>query len=414
MPTAYIKKLADEGKGSIESLEKKWNHAKSLAKEAGHTEEFDYITGIFKKKLHEAFRLAADKSNFTHIIHMTKEGKPAGTIKIHARDDANAKYQLNKMHTDGKMNKPFRGNTFSHITKKDGSRLDESAVASIMKKDDKTLAASVASKAKGGMIPFHTHIITKDGSEHHFGFTNSSGENINMLHIKGDLSNDEIRKHLDIVGAYHDDVNESWDFESELKDAGQYADKKLKNKSKASIDADDSWTGSKHTQVIDKSFADKKPVGRRISGTYGTSYDPAADEEKPTKTTDLAQKKRGRPTGALGAAKKGLNTYNAKDAGRNLAQILGIKLDRKLMGKKPTTKHKLSDIDTSGIKTESTDNSLSEMTMGSVKTAAGKKVEWINHPGLGHSVSVNGVPAHRILGPEKCSTFIRETHSRIR
>jgi len=206
------------------------------------------------------------------------------------------------------------------------------------------------------------------------------------------------------------EMSEAWDFESELKAAGQYADKKLKNKSKASIDADDSWTGSKHTQVTDKSFADKKPVGRRISGTYGTSYDPAADEEKPTKTTDSIPKKRGRPTGALGAAKKGLNTYNAKDAGRNLAQILGIKLDRKLMGKKPTTKHKLSDIDTSGIKTESTDNSLSEMTMGSVKTAAGKKVEWINHPGLCHSVSVNGVPAHTGFLDQKSAAHLYAKH----
>jgi hypothetical protein len=54
MPTAYIKKLSDQGKGSVESLEKKWNHAKSLAKEAGHAEEFDYITGIFNKMIKES------------------------------------------------------------------------------------------------------------------------------------------------------------------------------------------------------------------------------------------------------------------------------------------------------------------------------------------------------------------------
>jgi len=54
MPTAYIKKLADEGKGSVGSLEKKWERAKSLAKEAGHTEDFAYITGIFKKMVHES------------------------------------------------------------------------------------------------------------------------------------------------------------------------------------------------------------------------------------------------------------------------------------------------------------------------------------------------------------------------
>lgn len=55
MPNSYIKKLADEGKGSIEELEKKWDKAKTLAADEGHEEEYDYITGIFKKMIGESF-----------------------------------------------------------------------------------------------------------------------------------------------------------------------------------------------------------------------------------------------------------------------------------------------------------------------------------------------------------------------
>lgn len=54
MPNAYLQKLADKGKGSIDSLEKKWNKAKTLAKDQGHEDEYDYITGIFKKMIGES------------------------------------------------------------------------------------------------------------------------------------------------------------------------------------------------------------------------------------------------------------------------------------------------------------------------------------------------------------------------
>lgn len=55
MPNAYIKKLADEGKGTVADLEKKWDKAKALAADEGHKEEYDYITGIFKKMIGESF-----------------------------------------------------------------------------------------------------------------------------------------------------------------------------------------------------------------------------------------------------------------------------------------------------------------------------------------------------------------------
>lgn len=49
MPTAYIKKLAKQGKGTIQALEKKWDKAKKLAADQGHSGEYDYIVGIFQK-----------------------------------------------------------------------------------------------------------------------------------------------------------------------------------------------------------------------------------------------------------------------------------------------------------------------------------------------------------------------------
>jgi hypothetical protein len=53
MPTAYISKMAKEKNIPVDKLEKYWDKAKSLAKDSGHEEEFDYITGIFKKMIKE-------------------------------------------------------------------------------------------------------------------------------------------------------------------------------------------------------------------------------------------------------------------------------------------------------------------------------------------------------------------------
>lgn len=49
MPTNYVEKLSREGKGSVESLEKKWDAAKAQAKKAGKGKDFAYIMGIFKR-----------------------------------------------------------------------------------------------------------------------------------------------------------------------------------------------------------------------------------------------------------------------------------------------------------------------------------------------------------------------------
>jgi hypothetical protein len=47
MPTALIKKLHKEGKGSIAQLETKWKLAKQKAAAQKHADDFDYITTVF-------------------------------------------------------------------------------------------------------------------------------------------------------------------------------------------------------------------------------------------------------------------------------------------------------------------------------------------------------------------------------
>lgn len=49
MPTAYIDKLVDEGKGTKSRLEHLWDQAKDLAAEAGRADDYAYITGIFQR-----------------------------------------------------------------------------------------------------------------------------------------------------------------------------------------------------------------------------------------------------------------------------------------------------------------------------------------------------------------------------
>ena len=54
MPQAYVKKLANKHNISVATAEKKWEQAKKSAKKQGHAEDYDYITGIFKKMMHES------------------------------------------------------------------------------------------------------------------------------------------------------------------------------------------------------------------------------------------------------------------------------------------------------------------------------------------------------------------------
>lgn len=158
-----------------------------------------------------------------------------------------------------------------------------------------------------------------------------------------------------------------FDLKSELEKAADAADNELKNKKAISTEYD-GWD-SKGSDFKNQEFADKTIVGRRIKGTYGTSYNPDDEDDVEKKVKkDTGNTRRGRPKGSLGAAKRGLGTQSSIDASKKLADLLGIKLNRQLHVKKPTIKHKISDIDTSGIKIESTD--LKEMSFMPTNQAA--------------------------------------------
>lgn len=49
MPASNLQSIADQSGKPLKDIEGYWEKAKKLAKEAGHEEEYDYITGIVKK-----------------------------------------------------------------------------------------------------------------------------------------------------------------------------------------------------------------------------------------------------------------------------------------------------------------------------------------------------------------------------
>lgn len=53
MPTPYIKKLANKHHTSVGKSEGRWEKAKQQAAKQGHSEDFAYITGIYKKMMGE-------------------------------------------------------------------------------------------------------------------------------------------------------------------------------------------------------------------------------------------------------------------------------------------------------------------------------------------------------------------------
>lgn len=53
MPQPYVRKLADKHGISVEKAEEKWNAAKKDAADQGHSEDYGYITNIFKLRMHE-------------------------------------------------------------------------------------------------------------------------------------------------------------------------------------------------------------------------------------------------------------------------------------------------------------------------------------------------------------------------
>lgn len=75
MPNAYIQKLSDQGKGSISDLEKKWSRAKEIASVEGKSDDYAYITGIFKKMIKENLTF---REFFSIII--SEEGEPTTSV----------------------------------------------------------------------------------------------------------------------------------------------------------------------------------------------------------------------------------------------------------------------------------------------------------------------------------------------
>jgi len=51
MPAAVVKSLAKKAGVSVDKAEGLWSKAKAAASAQGHKDEFDYITGVFKRML---------------------------------------------------------------------------------------------------------------------------------------------------------------------------------------------------------------------------------------------------------------------------------------------------------------------------------------------------------------------------
>lgn len=69
MPTSKIKKDAKDGKGTVKSLEKKWDKAKDAAGEEGGEQNWPLTMHIYKNMTHQACRLEA----VARLIATTKE-----------------------------------------------------------------------------------------------------------------------------------------------------------------------------------------------------------------------------------------------------------------------------------------------------------------------------------------------------
>lgn len=204
-------------------------------------------------------------------------------------------------------------------------------------------------------------------------------------------------------------LKESWDWESEIKKASDEIDKERGKKTRVAPVSDD-WISSRSTQVTDRSFADR-PIGVRHKGTYGTSYvEPDEDEKEPKKVepTSNGPKKRGRPVGAVGAAKRAAAAYG-NDGGKLLQDILIGKISSRIPSK---FTRKVKGYAQSGSPNESVEH-LEEMTIGSKKSASGKKVVWVSYPGIGHSVTVDGNPVHKGFVDHKTAAALYVKHLSI-
>jgi len=97
MPTAFIKKLAKEGHGSVSALEKKWDKAKERAKEEGRGNDYAYITCIFKRMAGvkasvatDRFILAKVEASFARALSaaFTRAALQSGVVTAATAEDA--------------------------------------------------------------------------------------------------------------------------------------------------------------------------------------------------------------------------------------------------------------------------------------------------------------------------------------
>jgi hypothetical protein len=63
MPTGYVTKLAKEHNLSVDEAERRWSKAKGIAGKDGKSEDYAYITGIFKKMMKETSTMTAPRLN---------------------------------------------------------------------------------------------------------------------------------------------------------------------------------------------------------------------------------------------------------------------------------------------------------------------------------------------------------------
>jgi hypothetical protein len=99
MPTAYIKKLASEGHGSVESLEKKWDEAKAKALKQGKADNYGLITHIFQQMVGAATvpleakqRLAATSTGRWPSTSIVGSNTPKSGIEAAHKFVPNQKY----------------------------------------------------------------------------------------------------------------------------------------------------------------------------------------------------------------------------------------------------------------------------------------------------------------------------------
>ena len=83
MPTAYLKKVSKKKGISIDRAEELWDKAKKLAASQGHEDEYDYITGIFKKMIGE-------RLTFSEFHMIFEEGEPTNSISSGGTDHHSA------------------------------------------------------------------------------------------------------------------------------------------------------------------------------------------------------------------------------------------------------------------------------------------------------------------------------------